>query len=154
MLPSRKMPATTAYISENASRRAIPVEFSSAGHLRPRDMCTCVYTYTSGACMPRVVDISLNVARTFLYVWAFYMYVYVMSRYTHRTTIHRYLSRPSSRGASRLPCMCMCSMWSSRDALPRIYRLPRVVSRASAYKHVFSARHGGGCSGRRWLLGS
>lgn len=62
LLPTQNVPATIAYISGNASRRAIPAEFSSERHLRPRNV-TCIRVYVSGTCMPRVVDLRASLVR-------------------------------------------------------------------------------------------
>jgi hypothetical protein len=133
MLPSRKMPATTAYISENASRRAIPVEFSSAGAPAPPGY-VCVRVHTSGACMPRVVDFSLNVALLVHFCLPGHTCdMYVVSRCTHRTTIHRYLSRPSSgRGCVAIACMRMlhvCGRVATR-VITHLSSSPRCLPRA------------------------
>lgn len=61
---SRKMCPRRSHISGNASRRAIPVEFSSEKHLRPRKMCIHVYVWHMHAACRRP---PCN-ARTFLSV--------------------------------------------------------------------------------------
>lgn len=140
------MPATTAYISENASRRAIPVEFSSAGHLRPRDMCTWVYTYTwrmHAAC--RRYFSKRCVARTFLYVWA-YVRVCDVPLYERRSIVIC-LGHPVSRGALRLhACVCArCGRVATRYRASIVFP---ALSLARAHINTCSPRATG------WLLGS
>lgn len=105
------------YLRKRVSTGYFRVEFSSAGHLRPRDLCVNVrvYVHTSGACMPRVVDFSKRcAARTFLSACS---HMCACMYAPHRTTIHRYLPRPSSgRGMMRvaIACMCTCSRVATR----------------------------------------
>lgn len=81
----------------------------------PRGTCAlgiCIYVYTSGTCMPRVVDL-LHALLVHFCLWVcMCMYVCAcvyVSLCTHRTTIHRYLARPPSRDASRLHAARACN---------------------------------------------
>lgn len=69
-----QMSATTAYIFGNASRRAIPVEFSSMGHLRPQiraRVCVCMYARMFGTCMPRPRHLAVHRLYIFTKVYVY-----------------------------------------------------------------------------------
>lgn len=131
------MPATIAYISGNASRRAIPAEFSSERHLRPRN----VRVYVSGTCMPRVVDLRASLVHfcpsVCVCVRVCVRVCTHKSRCTHRTTIHRYLAWPPSLGMRRDFTQHMRVMHEYSNV--RIAYDASYYRLSSARKHVSSA---------------
>lgn len=95
--PTQNVPATIAYISGYASRRAIPVEFSSERHLRPRNMYIRIYVWHMHAACRRP---SPCAARTFLSVG---MYVYVCMRVCLCLAVYAPNDDPSLFGSATQP---------------------------------------------------